>query len=117
MHSAGERAIARPLIGAAAMAVLTVGIMAAPASAASAGWESILGGHLTSRSAATAIARRAKADGFQVYVQKISSRNWETEIFNGGRSKRQAQAMCARARAAGLPHCSAEQEFHGNHWG
>ena len=69
------------------------------------------------RSAATAIANQAKAKGFKVYVQKISAHNWEAEIFNGGRSKRDAQAVCAKAKAAGLPHCSVEQEFHGNHWG
>ena len=116
MQSTGKGRPA-PLIGAAVAAFVAIGALAAPASATSAGWESILGGHLKSRSAATAIANQAKAKGFKVYVQKISAHNWEAEIFNGGRSKREAQAVCAKAKAAGLPHCSVEQEFHGNHWG
>ena len=53
-----------------------------------------------------------------MHVQKITSTNWEAEIFNGGRSKSQAQAVCAKARRFGnLAHCSVEQEFHGNGWG
>jgi cell division septation protein DedD len=117
MNSAGERDVTRLLIGGAVAAVMTIGALAAPAQAASAGWEAILGGHIKSRAAATRIADQARAKGFKVYVQKISASNWEAEIFNGGRSKSQAQAVCARAKAAGLPRCSVEQEFHGNHWG
>jgi hypothetical protein len=114
--SAGERAITRLLIGGAMAAVMTIGTLAAPAHAGSAGWESILGGHLKSKAAATKIPNQARAKGFKVYVQKISSTNWELEIFNGGGSKSQALAVCARANKLGLPHCSVEQEFHGNGW-
>jgi hypothetical protein len=96
---------------------MTIGALAPPASAASSGWESILGGHLRSGAQATSIAKEAKAAGFRVHVQRISATNWEAEIFNGGRSKSQALAVCAKAKAAGLPHCSVEQEFHGNGWG
>jgi len=53
-----------------------------------------------------------------VHVQRISATNWEAEIFNGGRTKSQAEAVCAKARKFNnLPHCSVEQEFHGNGWG
>jgi hypothetical protein len=104
-------------MGGAVAVCMTMAALAPPAQAASAGWEAILGGHLTSRAAGTKIANQARAAGFKVYVQKISSRNFEAEIFNGGRSKRAALAVCAKAKAAGLPHCSVEQEFHGNHWG
>jgi hypothetical protein len=97
-------------------AALTLGTMAAPASAGSSGWESILGGHIRTKATATKIARQARAKGFKVYVQKITATNWEVEIFNGGRSKSQALAVCARAKKAGLAHCSVEQEFHGNGW-
>jgi hypothetical protein len=96
---------------------MTLGTLAAPASAASSGWESILGGHLKSQAAATKIANQAKAKGFKVHVQKISASNWEAEIFNGGRTKSSALAVCAKANKAGLAHCSVEQEFHGNGWG
>jgi hypothetical protein len=108
---------ARVLIGGALAGLLTIGALAAPASAASSGWESILGGHISSGSAATRIANQAKAAGFHVHVQRISSSNWEAEIFNGGRSRSQADAVCAKAKKLGLPHCSVEQEFHGNGWG
>ena len=117
MHNASERVPARLLIGAAAAAALTIATLAAPAQAASSGWESILGGHIGSRAAATRIANQASRAGFRTYVQKISTHNWEAEIFNGGSSKSQALAVCARARRAGLAHCSVEQEFHGDHWG
>ena len=117
IERAGKRTRARLLIGGAVAAAMACGALAAPAEAASSGWEAILGGHLKSRAAATAIANQAKAKGFKVYVQKISAHNWEAEIFNGGHTKSQAQAVCARAKAAGLAHCSVEQEFHGNHWG
>ena len=118
MSNAGERATARLLIGGAMAAVVTVATLAAPAQASSSGWEAILGGHIRSGSAATKIANQARAKGFKVYVQKISASNWEAEIFNGGRSRSQAEAVCARARrVGGLAHCSVEQEFHGNHWG
>ena len=118
MSTAGERARARLLIGGAMAAVMTVATLAAPAQASSSGWEAILGGHIRSGSAARKIANQARAEGFKVYVQKISATNWEAEIFNGGRSRSQAEAACARARGVGgLPHCSVEQEFHGNHWG
>jgi hypothetical protein len=97
---------------------LFLGALAAPASAASSGWESILGGHLGSQSTATRIAQSAKSDGFHVFVQRISGQNWEVEIFNGGRTKSQAVAVCAKAKKFhNLPHCSVEQEFHGNGWG
>jgi len=117
MRIAGERAVARLVIGAALAAVVTIGTLAAPAQAGSAGWEAILGGHIKSRAAATKIASQAKAKGFRVYVQRISATNWEVEIFNGGRSRSAAEAVCARARRAGLAHCSVEQEYHGNGWG
>lgn len=110
------RGVARLLIGGAMTALLSIGALAAPASAGSAGWESILGGHLRSRSAATKIADQARAKGFRVYVQRINATNWEAEIYNGGRSRSSAEAVCAKARKAGLPHCSVEQEFHGNGW-
>ena len=43
---------------------------------------------------------------------------WEAEIFNGGRSRSEALAVCAKAKRFGnLPHCGVEQEFHGNGWG
>src|SRR2546423_3917522 len=118
LRIAGERARGRLLIGAALAAVMTMGTLAAPAQASSAGWEAILGGHMGSRSAATRIADAARARGFRVYVQKISATNWEAEIFNGGRSRTEAEAVCAPARrVGGPPHCSVEQEFHRNHWG
>ena len=118
LRIAGERARARLLIGGALAAVMTVGTLAGPAQAGSSGWEAILGGHIRSRAVATKIANQARAKGFKVYVQKISATNWEAEIFNGGRSRSQAEAVCARARrVGGLAHCSVEQEFHGNHWG
>jgi hypothetical protein len=118
LQTAGERARARLLIGGALAAVMTIGTLAAPAQASSAGWEAILGGHIRSQAAATKIAKQARANGFKVYVQKISATNWEAEIFNGGRSRSQAEAVCARARrVGGLAHCSVEQEFHGDHWG
>lgn len=117
LNSAGERAGARLLIGGAMAAVMTIGTLVAPAEAASAGWEAILGGHLKTKAAATRIASAARAKGFKVYVQRISATNWEAEIFNGGKTKGQAQAVCAKARKARLPHCSVEQEFHGNKWG
>jgi hypothetical protein len=98
-------------------AALTIGTMAPPASAGSSGWEAILGGHIKSKAAATKIADQARAKGFKVYVQKISASNWEAEIFNGGKTKSAALAVCAKAKKAGLPHCSVEQEFHGNGWG
>ena|GEM_PF-5243272 len=109
---------ARLVIGAAVAALMTVGALASPASAASSGWEAILGGHIRSGAQATKIANAAKKDGFKTHVQKISATNWEAEIFNGGRSKSQATAVCAKARKfKNLPHCSVEQEFHGNGWG
>jgi hypothetical protein len=95
---------------------MAIGALAPPASAASSGWESILGGHIRSGAVATRIAKEAKTAGFRTHVQRISATNWEAEIFNGGRSRSQAEAVCARARRAGLPHCSVEQEFHGNGW-
>jgi cell division septation protein DedD len=98
-------------------AVMTIGALAPPASASSSGWESILGGHIRSGAAANRIAAQAKAAGFRVHVQKITATNWEAEIFNGGRTRSQAEAVCAKARQKGLPHCSVEQEFHGNGWG
>ena len=116
MSIAGKRAGARLLIVGAMAAVMTIATLGAPAQAASSGWESILGGHITSRTTADKIARLARAKGFKTYVQKISSTNYEVEIFNGGRSRAQAQAVCAKAKKARLPHCSVEQEFHGNGW-
>jgi hypothetical protein len=116
LNTAGERARARLLIGAAAAAVMTIATLSAPAQAASSGWESILGGHIRSRATADTIARQARANGFKTYVQKISSTNYEVEIFNGGSSKSQALAACAKAKKSGLPHCVVEQEFHGDGW-
>ena len=116
VRTAGTRGAARLFFGGALAGMLAVGALAAPASAASSGWESILGGHLGSRAAATRIAHQAQAKGFRVYVQRISAGNWETEIFNGGRTRSQALLVCAKAKRAGLPHCSVEQEFHGNGW-
>jgi len=108
----------RVLAAAVAAGALSVAALAAPASAASSGWESILGGHIRSGAEAKRIAAAAAKDGFKVHVQEISRTNWETEIFNGGRSRSQAQAVCAKARKfSNLPHCSVEQEFHGNGWG
>jgi hypothetical protein len=97
--------------------LMTIGALAPGASARSAPWEAILGGHLRSQGAATRIADEARGKGFRAHVQRISGSNWEAEIFNGGNSKSQAQAVCGRAQRAGLPHCSVEQEFHGNDWG
>ena len=114
----GNRGAARLVVGAAVAGVMTIGALTSPASAASSGWESILGGHIRSGAEATRIAAEAKKEGFRVHVQRIAARNWEAEIFNGGHSKSQALAVCARARRFGnLPHCSVEQEFHGNGWG
>ena len=115
MSRAGNRGAARLLIGGVVAGALTLGAMAAPANASSSGWESILGGHIRSGSQAKRIAAAAAKDGFRVHVQKITASNWEAEIFNGG-TKSRALAVCARARKAGLPHCSVEQEFHGNGW-
>ncbi|MDQ1501372.1 MAG: hypothetical protein QOD57_4398 [Actinomycetota bacterium] len=117
MRIAGTRGAARLFIGGLATAALAIGALAPPASASSSGWESILGGHIRSGAAANKIAAQAKAAGFRVHVQRISATNWEAEIFNGGRSKSQAVAVCAKANKAGLAHCSVEQEFHGNGWG
>ena len=109
---------ARLFVAALAAGALSVGAMAAPASASSSGWESILGGHIRSGAEAHRIAAAAAKDGFKVHVQEISRTNWEAEIFNGGRSKSQATAVCAKAnKFSNLPHCSVEQEFHGNGWG
>jgi hypothetical protein len=116
LSSAGERAAARLVIGGAMAPNMTMATLAGPAQAASSGWESILGGHIRSRATADKIAKQARAAHFNTYVQRISSTNYEVEIFNGGRSKRQALAVCAKARKAGLPHCGVEQEFHGNGW-
>jgi len=118
MSKAGNRGAARLLIGGVVAGALTLGAMAAPANASSSGWESILGGHIRSGSEAKRIAAAAAKDGFKVHVQKITASNWEAEIFNGGRSKSQALAVCAKAKKfSNLPHCSVEQEFHGNGWG
>jgi hypothetical protein len=117
MSKIRNRGAARLFIGGAMAGLVSIGALAAPASASSSGWESILGGHIRSGAAATKIANQAKAAGFRVHVQRISATNWEAEIFNGGRSRSQADAACAKARKLGLPHCSVEQEFHGNGWG
>src|SRR5262245_14969404 len=100
LNSAGERAVARLLFGGAIAAAMTIATLAGPAQAASSGWESILGGHITSRATADRIARQARATGFKTYVQKITSTNYEVEIFNGGRSKSQAVTVCAKAKRA-----------------
>ena len=114
----GNRGAARLVVGAAVAGLMTIGALASPASASSSGWESILGGHIGSGAEATRVANAAKKDGFKTHVQKISATNWEAEIFNGGRTKSQAEAVCAKARKFNnLPHCSVEQEFHGNGWG
>jgi hypothetical protein len=114
----GNRGAARLVVGAAVAGLMTMGALASPASASSSGWESILGGHIRSGTQANKIAAAAKKDGFKTHVQKISATNWEAEIFNGGRTKSQALAVCAKAKKfSNLPHCSVEQEFHGNGWG
>jgi hypothetical protein len=113
----GDRGAARLVIGGAVAGLLAIGVLAPSASAGSSGWESILGGHLSSGPAAARIVKQAEKAGFRAYAQRISATNWEAEIFNGGRSKSQALAVCAKAKQAGLPHCSVEQEFHGNGWG
>jgi hypothetical protein len=113
-----KKALVRLVASGSLAAFLALGGLASPASASSSGWEAILGGHLRSASEARRIASDAKSQGFRVYVQRISSNNYEAEIFNGGRSRTQAEAVCARARrVGGLPHCSVEQEMHGNGWG
>ena len=112
-----KKAVTRLAVTGSLAAVLALSGVASPASASSSGWESILGGHLRSASAAQRIASQARAEGFRTHVQRISSGNYEAEIFNVGRSRSQADAVCARARKAGLAHCSVEQEFHGNGWG
>ena len=118
MRSAGGKGATRLFIGGAVAGLMTIGALAPPASAASSGWEAILGGHIRSGTTANRIAAAAKHDGFRVHVQRISATNWEAEIFNGGRTKSQAEAVCAKARKFNnLPHCSVEQEFHGNGWG
>jgi hypothetical protein len=99
-----------------AAGLLTVGALAPSASAASSGWEAILGGHMTSGLDAQRVVDQATAAHFKAHVQQISPTNWEAEIFNGGRTRSEAKAMCAQARQAGLPRCSVEQEFHGNGW-
>jgi hypothetical protein len=113
----GNRGAARLVIGGLAAGALTIGALAPPASAASSGWEAILGGHLRNGAEASRITAAAKAAHFRVHVQRISATNWEAEIFNGGRTRSDALAVCARARQFALPHCSVEQEFHGNGWG
>jgi hypothetical protein len=112
-----KKALTRLVVSGSVAALMTLGGFASPANAASSGWESILGGHLRSASAAQNVASQAARAGFRVHVQRISSGNYEAEIFNGGSSKSQAAAVCARANRLGLPHCSVEQEFHGNGWG
>src|SRR2546425_10196256 len=97
-----KKAVTRLAVTGSLAAVLALGGFASPASASSSGWESILGGHLRSASAAQRIASQAASKGFKVHVQKISAGNYEAEIFNGGRSRSQADAVCARARRAGL---------------
>lgn len=113
----GTGGATRLLIGGAVAGLMTIGALAPPASASSSGWESILGGHIRSGAEANRIAAQAKAAGFRVHVQKITATNWEAEIFNGGKTKSQALAVCAKAKKAHLAHCSVEQEFHGNGWG
>jgi len=76
-------------------AMMALAGLAPPASASSSGWEAILGGHIRSAASANTIAAQAKKDGFKVHVQKITSTNYEAEIFNGGRTKAQAAAACA----------------------
>ena len=116
MRFAGGKGAARLFIGGAVAGLMTIGALAPPASASSSGWESILGGHIRSGATANKVAAEAKAAGFRVHVQKITATNWEAEIFNGGRTRSQAEAVCAKAKRLGLPHCSVEQEFHGNGW-
>ena len=94
----GNHGAARLVVGAAVAGLLAIGAVASPASAASSGWEAILGGHIRSGTTANRIAAAAKHDGFRVHVQRISATNWEAEIFNGGRTKSQAEAVCAKAK-------------------
>jgi hypothetical protein len=112
-----KKAVTRLVVTGSVAALMTLGGFASPANAGSSGWESILGGHLRSASAAQHIASQAARAGFRTHVQRISSTNYEAEIFNGGSSRSQAAAVCARANSLGLPYCSTEQEFHGNGWG
>ena len=118
MRNAGVRGATRLAIGGAVAGLMAIGALAPPASASSSGWESILGGHIRSGATANKIAAAAKRDGFRTHVQRISATNWEAEIFNGGRTRSHAEAVCAKAKKFdNLPHCSVEQEFHGNGWG
>jgi hypothetical protein len=110
-----RKALTRVVTSGAMAALVTLGGLAPPAGAASSGWESILGGHIKSASEARRIASQASSKGFRAHVQRISSSNYEAEIFNGG-TKRQAAAVCAKAKKAGLSRCSIEQEFHGDGW-
>jgi len=118
VKKSGDWGAARLAIGGMVAGLMTLGALAAPpASASSSGWESILGGHIRSGAEAKRITAIAAKDGFKVHAQRITSTNWEAEIFNGGSTKSQALAVCAKARRfSNLPHCSVEQEFHGNGW-
>jgi creatinine amidohydrolase/Fe(II)-dependent formamide hydrolase-like protein len=94
------------------VAVLAVGALVAPARASGGNMEAILGGHLGGRRQAERVAAEANAKGFTTQIQEINPHDWEAEIFNGG-TKSQADAVCARAHAAGFPHCLVERENHG----
>src|SRR2546421_6125129 len=96
----------RLFAGAAVAALLVLGGLSS-ARASGSPWEAILGGHLSSASEAQRIVSLAAGKGFSAHVQRISSNNYEAEIFNGGSTSAQADAVCARARkAGGLPGCS-----------
>lgn len=89
-------------------AALAVGAFAAPASASGGKTEAILGGHLGGQRQAQRVAAEANAKGFTTHVQEINPHDWEAEIFSGG-TKSQAEAVCAKAHAAGFPHCLVER--------
>src|SRR5947209_1073136 len=108
VKKSGDWGAARLAIGGMVAGLMTLGALGAlQASASSSGGESILGGHVRSGAEAKRITAIAASDGFKVHAQKITSTNWEAEIFNGGRTKSQALAVCAQARRfSNLPHCS-----------
>ena len=90
------------------MVVLGVAAFAAPATASGANMEAILGGHLGGQRQAQRVVIEANAKGFTTHVQEINPHDWEVEILSGG-TRSQAEAVCARAHAAGFPHCLVER--------
>jgi len=102
------RRVSRLVSAGSLAAVLSAVVFVAPASAAAGPWESLLGGHLGGQRQAQRLAVEAGAKGFTTHIQEINPHDWEAEIFNGG-TKIQAEAVCAKAHAAGFPHCSVER--------